>query len=60
MKKIYVSPRAKVMNLSVTQIFMEGSFTKSKGNLSNQHPPYGGGGSGTSDAPEMIWDDWEE
>ena len=60
MKKIYVSPRAKVMNLSVTRIFMEGSFTKSKGNLSNQ-PSYGGGGSGTSDAPGVAdWDDWEE
>ena len=59
MKKIYVSPRAKVMNLSVTRIFMEGSFTKTKG--AGGTPSYGGGGSGTSDAPGVAdWDDWEE
>ncbi|MBO4642435.1 MAG: hypothetical protein J5661_06220 [Bacteroidaceae bacterium] len=58
MKKIYVSPRAKLMNLSVTRIFMESSFTQTNG--AGGTPPYGGGGNGTSDAPEMTWDDWEE
>ena len=48
----------KLMKLSATRIFMQGSFTKTKG--AGGTPSYGGGGSGQGDAPEMTFDDWEE
>ena len=59
MRKTYISPRAKVMTLSIGVVICDtGTFTKSKGNLNNQ-PGYKGGSNGYAEAPEMTWDDWE-
>ena len=58
MKKTYQNPKMKLMKLSATRIFMQSSFTKTKG--AGGTPSYGGGGSGQGDAPEMTFDDWEE
>ena len=62
MRKTYISPRAKVMTLSIGVVICDtGTFTKSKGNLNNNQPGYKGGSNGEAEAPGVgNWDDWEE
>ena len=60
MSKTYISPRAKVMTLSIGVVICNtGTVTNSKG--SGGLDGYGGGSHGEADAPGVSnWDDWEE